>query len=208
MGYFPFYIDIKNKNALIVGAGKVAFHKIKKLIPYETRLHIIAERIDKDVYELAEHNGNVTYEQRKFKDDDIEGNTFVVAATSDESLNAHIYRLCSNKGILVNVVDVKDKCDFIFPSVVHQGNLSIGISSSGTSPYMTRIIADKIKEIIPDNIEAILDFLSDVRIMAKEKISDSHCRAEFLSEIAAWCYENNTTADTDMIEKIINKFNK
>ena len=52
MGYFPFFIDIKNKNCLIVGGGKVACRKIKKLIPYGPIIKVVAEDICEDILSL------------------------------------------------------------------------------------------------------------------------------------------------------------
>ena len=57
-------------------------------------------------------------EEREFEDSDVEGVRFVIAAAGDEELDEHITSLCNDKGIFINVVDVKDKCDFIFPGLV------------------------------------------------------------------------------------------
>ena len=69
---------------------------------------------------------------------------FVIAAAGDEELDEHITSLCNDKGILINVVDVKDKCDFIFPSVVSRGKLEIGISSSGEAQESQHFLPEKL----------------------------------------------------------------
>ena len=63
--------------------------------------------------------------------EDIEGCAFVIAATDDRELNHRISALCQEKEILVNVVDDKDYCGFLFPSLVKEGKLTVGISTAG-----------------------------------------------------------------------------
>ena len=47
MGYFPFFIDIKGKKALIVGGGKVASRKAEKLMPFEPELTVVAPAVSR-----------------------------------------------------------------------------------------------------------------------------------------------------------------
>ena len=101
MGYFPFFIDIKGKKCIIVGGGNVAARKIEKLLPFEPDITVIAPEISDDITSL---NG-IKIVKRKFKDDDINGAFFVISASDDEQLNAHIFKLCRKKNILVNTVD-------------------------------------------------------------------------------------------------------
>ena len=80
MGYFPFFIDIKNQKGLLVGGGKVAVHKVEKLLPFEPILTVIAPKIDEKLLE----NQKLSCFQREFQDEDIEGAAFVIAASNQE----------------------------------------------------------------------------------------------------------------------------
>ena len=42
MGYFPFFIDIKGKKGLIIGGGRIAEHKLKKILAYEPDITVVA----------------------------------------------------------------------------------------------------------------------------------------------------------------------
>ena len=46
MGYFPFFVELKGKRGLIVGGGIVAERKVRKLLPYEPELLVVAPKID------------------------------------------------------------------------------------------------------------------------------------------------------------------
>ena len=128
MAYFPFYVELKDVSVLIVGGGKVALHKVKRILDYGPKIKVVAKKVDERIKNIK----GVEWEEREFEDSDVEGVRFVIAAAGDEELDEHITSLCNDKGIFINVVDVKDKCDFIFPSVVSRGKLEIGISSSAT----------------------------------------------------------------------------
>ena len=184
MAYFPFYVELKDVSVLIVGGGKVALHKVKRILDYGPKIKVVAKKVDERIKNIK----GVEWEEREFEDSDVEGVRFVIAAAGDEELDEHITSLCNDKGILINVVDVKDKCDFIFPSVVSRGKLEIGISSSGASPRITTLLAGEIDNILPDNIEEILDYLEKLRPYAKQKISNDVLRARFLSYMAELTY--------------------
>lgn len=112
MAYFPFFIDIENKKGLIVGGGRIAAHKAEKMKPFGAKIIIIAP----DIMEKLKQDPVFLCEERAFVPEDIEGCAFVIAATDDRELNHRISALCQEKGILINVVDDKDYCVFLFPS--------------------------------------------------------------------------------------------
>lgn len=45
MAYFPLFVDLKDKNILVIGGGKVAFRKVLKLIPFEAKIIIVSPEI-------------------------------------------------------------------------------------------------------------------------------------------------------------------
>jgi uroporphyrin-III C-methyltransferase/precorrin-2 dehydrogenase/sirohydrochlorin ferrochelatase len=212
MSYFPFFVDLKGKQGLIVGGGTIAYHKICKLLPYESNLTVVAPDFNsdiltlKDIYDQSDNDAGLTLEMRKFKDSDVDGNLFVIAATSDKPLNAHIYDMCSEKGILVNVVDDKERCGFMFPSLVKKGKLSIGISTEGASPRIATVYRRKLESEIPDEIEQILLYLDSIRPAVKTAIGDEKTRAALFSEIADWCLSNLTIPDDEWFQTLLSKY--
>lgn len=219
MGYFPFFVDLKGKKGLIVGGGTIAYHKICKLLPYESDLEVIAKSFNdeilslKDIYDQGDENtdspeGSFTLVERDFKDSDIDGKLFVIAATDDVELNAHIYDICTEKRILVNVVDDKDRCGFMFPSLVKKGKLSIGISTEGASPRIATIYRKKLEEEIPDEMEEILLYLESIRPAVKTAIGEEKVRAQMFKEVADECLSTLSIPDDDWFQEILAKYTK
>ena len=138
MAYFPFYVELKDVSVLIVGGGKVALHKVKRILDYGPKIKVVAKKVDERIKNIK----GVEWEEREFEDSDVEGVRFVIAAAGDEELDEHITSLCNDKGILINVVDVKDKCDFIFPSVVSRGKLEIVEFNAQNAAFVLSVMDD------------------------------------------------------------------
>ena len=142
MGYFPFYMDIEGKLCVIAGGGKVAYRKVCDLLPFGATIKVVSPEWNAGLSALAEEpsfGSRLKLYRRLFSvEDDLADADFVIAASSDEVLNAKISDYCRQKKIPVNVVDVKDECSFIFPSMLKEGPVNIAISSGGASPVLTR----------------------------------------------------------------------
>lgn len=106
MAYFPFYIDIENKNILVVGGGTVALRKIEKLSPFKPSITVVSPKICEEILKF-----NVKAVEREFDDNDLNGTFCVISATDNEQVNSHIFELCKEKNILVNTVDDKENAD-------------------------------------------------------------------------------------------------
>ena len=199
MGYFPFFMDIKGKKCLIAGGGKIALHKLKKLVPYEPSVKIVASEISAEferfISEKDVSGYDICVRNRAFASSDITGMDFVIAACDDRNVNAAIGRLCREAGIPVNVVDSREESSFIFPALVKSGKLDIGISTEGASPEVAAAVRSQIASLIPANMEEILVYLNSLRPLAKEAIADDSRRAAFLKDMARTCMDQNAVFD-------------
>lgn len=172
MALFPFFVDIEGKEGLIIGTGKHAQEKIKRFEPYGPQLRIIPEG--------------------EFSEKDLESlPAFVIVAGDDKEENHRIAMICREKRILVNVVDDQEYCDFIFPSLISSGNLSVGICTNGASPATGVLLKNKFQEQIPDRIEEILDFLQGIRPIIAKTLTDKKQRYKFYYELSEICMKEN-----------------
>ena len=187
MAYFPFYVDLDTKKALIVGGGTIAYRKIEKLKPFGVKLTVISPVFIKEIKD----DKDLILINREYKEGDEEGFTFVIASTDNREVNKTISNRCKDKNILVNVVDDPSLCTFIFPSLIKNGKLTIGISTSGSSPTASIELKKMINSLIPDNFDSILDFLYKKRNEIKENIKTEEERHEILKELFYQCLENN-----------------
>ena len=218
MAYFPIYIELKDKKCVVVGGGKVALRKIEILHQFGAKITIVAPFICDDIYKIEdnthlEDNGpledkdiHITLVKRKFVDLDISEAELVVAATDDEKLNSYISAICKDKNLLVNVVDVKDECSFIFPAIFKKGELVISVSTGGSSPAMAHKIRKSIESVIPDYYSSLIEFLREHRDHIKSEIHSQKQRKKLYNELIEMIEKSQETMSLDTINKVIVKY--
>lgn len=204
MGYFPFFIDLSGRRGLIVGGGSVALRKIEKLLPYNPQLTVAAEEICPEIKAI---DGLILLEQ-PFLPRMLEGKFFVIAATDNRDKNSEIAALCHERRILVNAVDDQKMCSFIFPALVKDGNLSVGISTSGASPTAAAYIKNRISSILPEDFGEILSSLNSARGRVKAEIGDERSRAVCFARLFELCMEKERPLNEDELRKTIKESRK
>lgn len=202
MSYFPFFIDIEGQRGLIVGGGRIAEHKAARLLPFGVKLEVVAPEIGTSIL----GDSRIICHERMFQDSDVEGKLFVVAATDDEILNARVSRLCRERGVLVNVVDDKEKCGFLFPAIIKEGGLTVGISTGGASPQMASDIRSILEENLPVHLAEILEYLEKLREPVKNGIDDPGARAAFYKEAAGLCRQEDRVLTDEETEALLQKY--
>ncbi|MGE5054101.1 MAG: bifunctional precorrin-2 dehydrogenase/sirohydrochlorin ferrochelatase [Acidobacteriota bacterium] len=142
---FPIFIKLAGRHVLVVGAGKVGEPKIAGLLETGARIHVVSLDASPAVRGWA-REGKIELELRPFTSDDLEGVFLAVVATSSRTLNERIYDDAERRGILCNVVDVPDLCDFYYPSVIRRGDLQIAVSTAGNSPSLAQKIRQQLEK--------------------------------------------------------------
>lgn len=198
MGYFPFYIDIENKKCIIVGGGKIALQKLRKIILFNPDITVIAPNICDEIKKIG-----VKTECRKFIDKDIKNAFMVISATDDEKLNAHIFELCRAENILVNTVDDKEKCGFIFPSIIKKEDVTVGITTSAKSPLYAKYLRQQIEDVFDGINPEIIDILSKYRPIIKAKINSEYLRKRANEKILDLCINSEKLPDDEQIYNVI-----
>lgn len=142
---FPMFLKLEGKQCLVVGAGRIGEEKIGGLLETGARIRVIALDATPVVREWARAEA-IELELRHFQSDDLRGAFLSIVATSSRTLNERIYREAEQLGVLCNVVDVPDLCDFFYPSVVRRGDLQIAISTAGQSPSLAQKLRQQLEK--------------------------------------------------------------
>jgi len=163
MAFFPMFINLKQKEVLVIGGGKVATRKVKTLLNFGPSITVIARQTTDLIDKLAQE-GVIKLHKRSFNlKEDIKNKDAVIVALDDIDLQKSIYEKCSKENIPVNCVDSPAFCTFIFPSVIVRGDFVIGISTSGKAPLISKKVREFLENIIPDKIEDIVESVERVR---------------------------------------------
>lgn len=147
--YFPMFVDLSEKKVYVVGAGTIAKRRIRSFVEFTNHLTVIAPEVNPELNKM-EQSGQITILRKKYESRDIYDADMVIAAANDHKINEDIYRVCQERGILVNVCSDKKKCDFYFPGLVKRDNVVVGINASGSDQKKAKTLTEKIGEMIKE----------------------------------------------------------
>ena len=162
---FPAFIKLNDLRTLLIGAGEVGLEKLNAIVKNSTaaQVTVVAKDVNAAVTEIAASNANVTIKQRAFSADDLEDIDIVFAATNDNDFNTELRVLAHQKGLLINVADKPELCDFYLGSIVQKGDLKIAISTNGKSPTMAKRLKEILDQAIPQEIDHSIGQLNQIR---------------------------------------------
>ena len=181
---FPMFMKLAGKQCLVVGAGKVGEPKIGGLIDTGARVHVVAIAASGQVREWASA-GKIELELRAFSTGDLDGNFLAVVATASRSVNELIYREAQRHGVLCNVVDIPEYCDFFYPAVVQRGDLQIAISTAGQSPSLAQKLRQQLERQFGVGYAAWVEQLGETRRLILASDLDKERKLELLHSLAS-----------------------
>src|SRR5260221_9993353 len=178
------FMKLAGKQCLVVGAGKVGEPKIGGLIDTGGRIHVVAISASDQVREWADA-GKIELELRAFLSSDLDGAFLAVVATTSRTLNERVYREAQRRGVLCNVVDVPDLCDFFYPSVVRRGDLQIAISTAGQSPSLAQKLRQQLEKQFGPGYAQWVAELGETRKLVLASDLDPQRKSDLLHSLAS-----------------------
>lgn len=169
---YPIFLKASQLHILIVGGGNVALEKLGFLLKSspDAKVRMVAKEFRPEVRERAvEHQ--VRFEEAPYHKDQLMGHQMVIACTDDEAVNRAVYEDCRAAHILVNVADNPPLCDFYMGGVVTKGNVKVAISTNGKSPTMAKRLRQFFEEVLPENIDDLVQNLNAYRKTLKTDFS-------------------------------------
>ena len=138
----------------------------------ETSIKLVAITISEEIRELALAYSNIELRERVFLPVDADDRDIVIIAIDDKKESKRIRDIVKAKKKLVNVADKPELCDFYMGSIVQKGNLKIGISTNGKSPTIAKKLKDLFNELLPEEIDELLDNMQEIRSRLKGDFTD------------------------------------
>jgi len=178
------FMKIEGRQCLVIGAGNVGEPKIAGLLGTGARLRVVALEASDAVREWA-RAGKIDLELRAFSPDDLDGAFLVVAATASRSLNERVHYEAEKRGVLCNVVDVPDLCDFFYPAVVRRGDLQIAVSTAGQSPSLAQKIRQQLEQQFGPGYAAWVAELGETRKLILASDLDKERKLDLLHSLAS-----------------------
>ncbi len=180
--YYPVYLDLNGKKCVVVGGGTVAARKVGSLLKSSADVWIVSPDLSRQLKELVVQK-KVRYIKERFEERHLKDAFLVIGATDDSSINSRISREAQRKGILVNIVDLPEDCNFIVPSVVERGNVVISISTGGKSPALSKKIRKELEQRYGEEYEEFIVLMGEIREYIMSEVNDGRQRSVIFQKL-------------------------
>lgn len=145
--FMPVAIDVRGKKVLLVGGGRIAWHKIVSLQQYADNIQVIATEVTEQI-----KSAGISYKEKPYEPSDLLGSTLVYACTNIRELNEKVLNDAHELGILVNVVDNPSRCDFVSPAIYRKNYMSVAVSSNAQDVYESIDLRNRIKNFLENDL--------------------------------------------------------
>jgi precorrin-2 dehydrogenase len=162
MKYYPVCLDVSGRRCVIVGGGEVAERKVRRLMDCGAEVLVVSESLS-PALQAMKSDGLLSHIQAGYSSDLIEGAFLVIGATDRAEVNEAVSRDAKRQGILVNIVDDPERCNFILPSLHRRGDLMIAVSTGGKSPALAKKLRKEMARHYGPEFETLLRIMGQIR---------------------------------------------
>ena len=162
---YPIFLKLHQLNVLIVGGGNVGLEKLSFMLKSSpnANVEVVAPNFLPELVELSQKHPSVKLTQSKFKKKMLKKRHLVIACTDNLEVNKRVYDLCRKRHLICNIADTPSLCDYYLGGIVTKGNVKIAISTNGKSPTTAKRLREFFEEIIPDDINKMVENLNEYR---------------------------------------------
>ena len=165
--YYPIFLNLSGRNCIVAGGGQIALRKVTTLMQYGADITVISPLLCKGLSALA-CAGKIQVRRRAYQAGDLEGAYIAIIATGNRSVNRQASLEARGNKIPVNVVDDAGLSDFIVPSIVRRGSVSVAISTAGKSPALARKLRTRLEGELAQEYEELALLIEGVRREVKK----------------------------------------
>jgi len=195
---FPVFLKLNQLHTVLIGGGNIGLEKLTGIVNNSDHatVTVIARNFLPEIHSLAGEHNNVKVIQKSFEANDLDAAHLVIAATNDNELNNYIVQAAHERNLLVNIADKPALCDFYLGSIVQKGDLKLAISTNGKSPTIAKRLKEVLNEALPEEIDATLQQMSDLR---KTLSGDFAYKVKRLNEVTSILVEKKPKINKSLI---------
>lgn len=198
---YPVFLKLDTLELLLVGAGNVGLEKLQSLLGNapQARITVVAPQVLDEVRVLLGEHPSCQLKEREFVEADLEHKDLLVLATDNPELHREVKQKANAKGILVNVADTPELCDFYLGSIVQKGNLKIAISTNGKSPSAGKRIKEVLQDALPGELDQVIE---NLHILRGRLNGNFQLKVKKLNKITRVMVENESSSTAQRWRKI------
>lgn len=160
--FYPLFLDLLGRKCVVVGAGEVAARKTVRLLECGARVTVVGKSPGAGITGLNDE-GVIDLIDEEYREEYLDGAFLVIGATDNGDVNRRVYEDAEERGMLVNIVDCPELCNFILPALLRRGDLTVAVSTGGRSPVMARRIRNELETKLDEGYGPMLRLMGDLR---------------------------------------------
>jgi precorrin-2 dehydrogenase / sirohydrochlorin ferrochelatase len=167
---YPAFLSLQGKVCAVVGGGGVAARKVRSLLATGASIVVISPLLHAELQALLSHS-SIRSIPSNYRAEHLEGVQIVFAATNDSEVNRCVVQDAHARGLWVNVADNPALSDFYVPATIHRSDLTVAISTGGSSPAFARYVRELLEQRLSEALGQALDMIAQARplILAQPK---------------------------------------
>ena len=162
MSYYPIYLNMHGRRCLVIGGGGVAERKLAALLEAGATPTVVSPAITDTIARWAKDRA-IELIARRYQSSDLAEHEIAFVATDDGEVNAQVFSDGRRLGVWINAADDPAHCDFILPSVLRRGDLTVAVSSGGASPALSRTIREELELYFTEEYELLVKLAAEAR---------------------------------------------
>jgi siroheme synthase-like protein len=162
MSYFPIFLEMQRRRCLVIGGGAVAERKVASLLEAGADIAVISPDASENILRWSKEK-SIEFIARRYQTGDLTEFEIAFVATDDRAVSAQVFKEGRSLGVWVNAADDPARCDFILPSVLRRGDLTVAVSTGGTSPALARTIREELELYFTEEYERLAALAAEAR---------------------------------------------
>jgi len=171
----PIALKIQGRRCVVIGGGAVAQRKVGLLVECGADVAVVSPAFTPTL-EARAARGEVRLVAESFQPSHLAGATLAIAATDDRAVNESVLAAGKERGVLVNVVDVPELCDFFMPALVRRGRLEMAVSTGGACPALAKRLRKELAERFGPEYGTYIEMAARLREALKAQVPDPATR--------------------------------
>jgi precorrin-2 dehydrogenase/sirohydrochlorin ferrochelatase len=167
--HYPLFLDLADQPVVVIGAGGVATRKVRTLLAAKARVTVVSPEANAAIRRLA-RTKRVKWVHRQYRRGDLRVASLAIAATDDLAVNESVCAEAKRLRVLVNCIAPPVAGNFIVPSHVHRGGISLAISTGGASPAFAKLLRRDLERFLSQGYPRLLKRMSADR-RARKKVA-------------------------------------
>jgi precorrin-2 dehydrogenase/sirohydrochlorin ferrochelatase len=183
---FPIFLNLSGRLVVVVGGGRVGLRKAAALLSAGARIRVVdpATHLHLDDFQV---NFSIQHISEPYRTELLDGACLAIAAATPE-VNVRVVADAKARGIWVNSATDPVSGDFMLPSVVRSGDLTLAMSTSGAAPALVRRIRESLQAEFDDAFAEWVRVLGEVRPLVLTTVTDPEQRRELFDRLTEWSW--------------------